>query len=99
MVTLVVYDISKNRERLIVDHLCRDYGLQRVQDSVFRGAIDAKKRKKLVKSIESESHQDHEDTWDVQIYFISDDDFKTHHCFGPEGARPDPEETEDVVFI
>lgn len=99
MVTLVVYDITKNRERLIVDHLCRDYGLRRVQDSVFRGAIDPSKRKKFIKALKSESLADHEDTWDVQVYFISHDDFKTHLRFGPDGLKPDPEGTEDIVFL
>jgi CRISPR-associated protein Cas2 len=40
MLTWVVYDISKNRIRSRVAKLCKEYGLYRVQKSVFLGQMN-----------------------------------------------------------
>ena len=39
MLTWVVYDISKDRTRNKIADRCLDYGLQRVQKSVFLGEV------------------------------------------------------------
>ena len=39
MLTWVVYDISKDRTRKKIGDRCLDYGLQRVQKSVYLGEV------------------------------------------------------------
>jgi CRISPR-associated protein Cas2 len=39
MLTWVVYDISKDRTRTKISDRCLDFGLQRVQKSVFLGEV------------------------------------------------------------
>ena len=41
MMTWVIYDISKDRTRTKIADRCLDFGLQRVQKSVFLGDIPA----------------------------------------------------------
>lgn len=41
MLTWVIYDISKNRTRTKIAKRCLDFGLYRVQKSVFLGDIEA----------------------------------------------------------
>lgn len=48
MLTWVVYDISKDRTRKKVSDRCLDYGLQRVQKSVFLGEVPANRVEEIV---------------------------------------------------
>ena len=41
MLTWVIYDISNDRTRTKIADQCLDYGLQRVQKSVFLGDLEA----------------------------------------------------------
>lgn len=40
MMTLVIYDIEDDRVRHHVSEACKDYGLQRIQKSAFRGRLN-----------------------------------------------------------
>lgn len=46
--TLVMYDIEDDRVRSKVSEACLDYGLERIQFSVFRGKLNRNKREELL---------------------------------------------------
>jgi CRISPR-associated protein Cas2 len=48
MLTWVVYDISKDRTRTKIAARCLDFGLQRVQKSVFLGEIPANRVDEII---------------------------------------------------
>jgi CRISPR-associated endonuclease Cas2 len=89
MVTVVVYDISNDKERKSAEDICLDHGLQRIQHSVFRGRPDAAQVQALVVAFTAEAREEHEGGWDVHAYFIAEDDFKRHCRFTPEGQVAD----------
>ncbi len=45
--TLVIYDIEDDRARLRVSEACKDFGLERLQYSCFRGILSSNKREEL----------------------------------------------------
>jgi CRISPR-associated protein Cas2 len=47
LLTFVVYDITDDRIRLKIAGVCKDYGLDHIQYSVFSGPLDATRRKDL----------------------------------------------------
>jgi CRISPR-associated protein Cas2 len=47
MLVWVVYDITENKIRKKISDSCKDYGLYRVQKSVFLGELNANKRESL----------------------------------------------------
>ena len=47
LLTFVIYDIEDDRVRGRVANACKDYGLERVQYSAFRGSLDASRRGEL----------------------------------------------------
>ena len=46
--TLVMYDIEHDRIRHRISEVCLDYGLERIQFSVFRGKLNRNKREELL---------------------------------------------------
>jgi len=46
--TLVMYDIESDRIRHRVSEACLDFGLERIQFSVFRGKLNRNKREELL---------------------------------------------------
>ena len=46
--TLVMYDIEDDRVRYRVSEACLDFGLERIQFSVFRGKLNRNKREELL---------------------------------------------------
>ncbi len=46
--TLVMYDIEDDRIRYRVSEACLDFGLERIQFSVFRGKLNRNKREELL---------------------------------------------------
>ena len=46
--TLVMYDIEHDRVRHRVSEACLDFGLERIQFSVFRGKLNRNKREELL---------------------------------------------------
>jgi CRISPR-associated protein Cas2 len=47
LLTYVVYDIGDDRVRGRVASACKDYGLERIQYSAFRGSLDTSRRNEL----------------------------------------------------
>jgi len=47
MQTLVVYDIPSDKTRNRVAECCKDYGLERIQWSAFRGELSTARRQEL----------------------------------------------------
>jgi CRISPR-associated protein Cas2 len=47
LLTFVVYDITNDRIRLKVAGVCKDYGLDHIQYSVFSGPLDATRRREI----------------------------------------------------
>jgi len=47
----VFYDIQNDKVRLRVGERCKDYGLQRIQNSAFSGALPSRQRDKLFNEI------------------------------------------------
>jgi CRISPR/Cas system-associated endoribonuclease Cas2 len=45
--TLVIYDIEDDRARTRVSEACKDFGLERLQFSCFRGTLSQNKREEL----------------------------------------------------
>lgn len=52
MVYWTIYDISENKSRTKVANLCKDYGLERVQESSFLGTLSRNKAEMLALEIE-----------------------------------------------
>lgn len=46
--TLVMYDIEDDKVRYRVSEACLDFGLERIQFSVFRGKLNRNKREELL---------------------------------------------------
>jgi CRISPR-associated protein Cas2 len=46
-VTLVIYDVEDDRARARIAKVCKDYGLEHVQYSAFRGPLSATLRKEM----------------------------------------------------
>jgi|Deesub1362A_J573_1020465.scaffolds.fasta_scaffold02476_8 CRISPR-associated endonuclease Cas2 len=99
MVILVTYDIGDTRERLLVQRLCKDCGLHRVQRSVFRGVISARARDMLLTGLAKMCRHPRQDTWDVQVYFISQDDFANHLRFTSQGKTADSEDQPEIKVL
>ncbi len=47
VLTFIVYDITDDRIRLKVAGVCKDYGLDHIQYSVFSGPLDATRRAEM----------------------------------------------------
>jgi len=47
LITLVIYDVEDDRARTRVAEACKDFGLQRIQYSCFRGKLSQNKREEL----------------------------------------------------
>ena len=47
LLTVVIYDITSDRIRFRIAGVCKDYGLDHVQYSVFSGPLDATRRKEM----------------------------------------------------
>jgi CRISPR-associated protein Cas2 len=72
MLTWVVYDISKDRTRTKISDRCLDYGLQRVQKSVFLGEVAPNRVEEIIQfSMELLNL----DTDAVYVFPMSRDDF------------------------
>ena len=52
--TLVLYDIEEDRLRNRVVNICKDYGLQRIQYSVFLGRLNRNRREALCRRLQAE---------------------------------------------
>jgi CRISPR-associated protein Cas2 len=47
LLTFIVYDITNDSIRLKIAGVCKDYGLDHIQYSVFSGPLDATRRKEM----------------------------------------------------
>jgi CRISPR-associated protein Cas2 len=47
LLTFIVYDITNDRIRFKIADVCKDYGLDHIQYSVFSGPLDATRRKEM----------------------------------------------------
>ncbi len=47
LLTFIVYDITDDKIRLRIANVCKDYGLDHIQYSVFSGPLDATRRKEM----------------------------------------------------
>lgn len=47
LLTFIVYDITDDRIRLKIAGVCKDYGLDHIQYSVFSGPLDATRRNEM----------------------------------------------------
>jgi CRISPR-associated protein Cas2 len=52
---IVLYDISQDRTRTAVCDICKDYGLDRQQYSVFTGLLKSRQVRALVKELRHET--------------------------------------------
>lgn len=67
----MIYDISKDKIRVRVAEVCKDYGLQRIQWSAFRGDLNHNRREELLQRLRRTV--DPEDG-NIQIFPICDKD-------------------------
>jgi len=72
--TLVMYDIEDDRVRYRVSEVCLDYGLERIQFSVFRGKLTRNKREELLLKL-TETLGD--EAGKILIQPMCEDDFKS----------------------
>jgi CRISPR-associated protein Cas2 len=47
LLTVIIYDVTSDRIRLKIADVCKDYGLDHVQYSVFSGPLDATRRNEM----------------------------------------------------
>jgi CRISPR-associated protein Cas2 len=52
LLTFIIYDIVSDRIRLKIADVCKDYGLDHIQYSVFSGPLDATRRKEIFARLE-----------------------------------------------
>ncbi|AKB75554.1 CRISPR-associated protein Cas2 [Methanosarcina lacustris Z-7289] len=79
MLVWVIYDITENRARQKVSDRCKNYGLYRVQKSVFLGDLNSNDRDSL--GIECEELID-TDRDSVYIFPMDDQSFKKVQLIG-----------------
>jgi len=79
MLAWVIYDISSNRDRTKIAKTCKEYGLIRVQKSVFFGDISPSDLDSLG---EKSSELIDKDSDAVFLIPISDNDFKKKRIIG-----------------
>ncbi|MCS3923890.1 CRISPR-associated endonuclease Cas2 [Methanosalsum natronophilum] len=79
MLVWVIYDITENSTRKKVSDACKNYGLYRVQKSVFLGDLNDNQRDSL--SIECEDVID-EDIDSVYIFPMTQDSFNKVKLLG-----------------
>ena len=72
--TLVMYDIEHDRIRYRISEVCLDYGLERIQFSVFRGKLNRNKREELLMKL-TETLGD--EPGKILIQPMCEDDFKS----------------------
>ena len=72
--TLVMYDIERDRIRHRISEVCLDYGLERIQFSVFRGKLNRNKREELLMKL-TETLGD--EPGKILIQPMCEDDFKS----------------------
>ncbi len=64
---LVVYDISEDRERGRIAELCLDFGLQRIQESVFIGMLNKRLRNMITRELKNKLPRG---VFDVKVFQI-----------------------------
>lgn len=79
MVTIVIYDISKTKIRNKVIEKLMDYGLIRIQFSVFAGKINKNMRENL--AIAMRNCMLNEDG-NIQIFLVDEDEYMRKLEFG-----------------
>jgi len=79
MLIWAIYDISSNKKRDKIVKLCKDYGLYRVQKSVFLGTITSNEIDELVLQ-SKELINEKKDS--VYIFPMCNDDFKKVKLLG-----------------
>ena len=79
MLTFVVYDISKNRTRTKIAKRCLDFGLYRVQKSVFLGDIESNRAEEII--LASKELMD-EKTDSVYVFPLCREDFEKVRIVG-----------------
>jgi len=95
MQTLVVYDISSDKVRNRVAECCKDYGLERIQWSAFRGTLSTAVRRELALRLQRTVGRE---DGNIQLYAICDKDLalRIEIKGGARGRRqkdrPSPEE-------
>ena len=79
MLLWVVYDIVENKARSKIARVCKNYGLYRVQKSVFLGDLNRNQIDEL--SLKCQDTMD-EDEDSVYIFPMCDEDFKKVKLLG-----------------
>src|SRR5713226_5229096 len=79
MLTFVVYDISKNRTRTKIAKRCLDFGLYRVQKSVFLGDIESNRVEEIVLASKELMN---EETDSVYVFPLCREDFDKVRIIG-----------------
>lgn len=72
--TLVMYDIEDDRVRYRVSEACLDFGLERIQFSVFRGKLNRNKREELLMRL---TNLLDDEQGKILIQPMCEDDFKS----------------------
>ena len=72
--TLVMYDIENDRVRYRVSEACLDFGLERIQFSVFRGKLNRNKREELLMRL---TNLLDDEQGKILIQPMCEDDFKS----------------------
>ncbi|MFC4769549.1 CRISPR-associated endonuclease Cas2 [Effusibacillus consociatus] len=73
MQVLVIYDVENDRVRLKVANACKDYGLQRVQYSAFKGELTGNRMEELFFRLKKILGVD---VGNIQMYPMCDKDLK-----------------------
>lgn len=90
MITLVIYDIPDDRTRNRLAEVCKDYGLERIQYSAFRGNLNHNRRQELIQRLRRTLG---EQEGNVQVWPVCDKDaalsteIRVPGAAGKEGGR------------
>jgi CRISPR-associated protein Cas2 len=84
MLTLLVYDISKDRTRTKIAKRCLDFGLYRVQKSVFAGDLENNRIEEIVLASRELLNAE---TDSVYVFTLSKEDFERVRVVGVDFDR------------
>ncbi|MCL4387457.1 MAG: CRISPR-associated endonuclease Cas2 [Patescibacteria group bacterium] len=70
MIYWVIYDISKNKIRSKIANICKDYGLKRVQKSIFLGILTQNKAEMLALEVQNVLKKQKKDNIKDKIFIV-----------------------------
>ena len=97
---VIVYDISDDRLRRLVEKVCKEYGLSHIQRSAFVGFLSESARKSLYVELQNiMESMEYEGEVSIRIYRIQKRDYANKLCIGRISGYDDDPEPIDLLVL